>query len=119
MSSSNVGANADFLNLKTQLEEAIALATSDEAVDRRVFVIAFGEARRLQGFSREQLATETGLSLTHLIRIELGDHAIAPDEIAPLARALQLPPALLKRLGPPERLTLTPLPLPTPVAVPA
>jgi hypothetical protein len=119
MSNPNVVTNPDIPTLKAQLEEAIALAASGEIVDRRVFAIAFGDARRLRGFSREQLAAETGLSLAHLTRIELGDHAVRPEEAPRLAQVLNLPLGLLECLYPNPAPDLTPLPLPSRETVPA
>ena len=100
------------------LRAAIALATGDEPCDRRVFVIAFGEARRRQGLSLEQLAETTGLSLAHLTRIEMGDHSIAPEEQTILATVLKVPVAMLERLGPCPELELHSIPLEMPVLSP-
>ncbi len=103
--------NAEIID-SSIISEAIAAATSGEFVDRQLFVIAFRDARRQCGLSREQLAAQTGLALAHLTRIELGDHAIAPEEVPVLAQVLQVPPVLLARLCP-APLAIQPLSLPS------
>ena len=57
--------------------------------------------RRAQGLSQEQLAEQTGISVTHMSHIETGNTKLSLSVFAALAEALHVPADALLRDDPP------------------
>ncbi len=64
---------------------------------------AIGAARKRKGLTQQKLADQAGMNLRSLTRIEKGETLPALDSFAKLAAVLELDPAAVLNIQPPQR----------------